>query len=50
MEGIFTKNAYCKFDTHCIAMPPPLAVFGLVGSLVRRLQGEVHENGVSKQS
>lgn len=34
MEGVFTKSAYCK-----------RALFGLIGSLVRRLQGERKEAG-----
>lgn len=50
MEGIFTKNAYCKFDTDCIALAPPRALFGLTGSFIRNLQGEVQKNGISKQS
>jgi|GEM_PF-2935102 len=48
MEGIFTKNAYCKFDTDCTAVAPPTALFELIGSLVRRLQGEVDKNGIPK--
>jgi len=23
MEGVFTKNAYCKFDTDCTALASP---------------------------
>ena len=49
MEGIFTKNAYCKFDTDCTDFAPPRALFGLTGSCVRNLQGEVQKNGISKQ-
>ena len=31
-------------------LAPPRALFGLTGSCVRNLQGEVQENGISKQS
>ena len=50
MDGIFTKNAYCKFDTDCFAMAPPRALFGLTGSFIRNLQGEMQKNGIPKQS
>jgi hypothetical protein len=50
MNGIFTKNAYSKFDTDCTAIAPPQIKFQVFMMCGKTLQGEGENNGISKQS
>jgi len=49
MEGIFTKNAYCKFDTDCTDCAPPNALLEMMVCYVITLRKKEWKNGISKQ-
>jgi len=49
MEGIFTRNAYCKFETDCTDFAPPKTVFALTVYCGKTQRINGGKNGISKQ-
>lgn len=50
MDGIFTRNAYSKFETDAPCHAPPELIESELSKCGNTLQGEGEANGISKQS